>query len=178
MSKSEQIRQLFQEGKDVSEIAKVLGISYQHVYNVLRRSGLLKPKKIPATPQAYEAFIAGLELQGVALQALSAELKRMPEGKKGANLEVKPFGPEPLDGGFRAGLTLTAQLLEDGDLFGHLEVKVAASYRSSVFPEGDLFQMFAEHNLPLNLWPYLRFYVDFLTTQMGLPPLTLPLFKV
>lgn len=178
MSKAEQIRRLYQEGKTVSEVAKTLGIRYQHAYNVLRDAGLLRPKREEVDPEGYAEFIAGLELLGVELWELSAKLERRPEGKKGVNLGIEPFGPEPLDGGFQAGLVLTVGLLEDGKPFGQIRVKVVARYRSSALPEGPFFKAFAERNLPLNLWPYLRFYVDFVTAQMGLSRLTLPLFKV
>ena len=43
-SKSEAIRRLYREGKSVAEIARELGLTYQRVYNTLKRSGLLKPK--------------------------------------------------------------------------------------------------------------------------------------
>lgn len=69
-------------------------------------------------------------------------------------------------------------LQDDDKPFGQIVVKVAASYKSQVVPEQDFFKVFASRNLPLNLWPYLRLYVDFLVAQMGLPRLTLPLLKV
>jgi hypothetical protein len=178
MSKAEQIRQLYQEGKPVSEVAKTLGIRYQHAYNVLRKAGLLRSKGEEVDPEGYAEFIAGLELLGVELWELSAKLEHRPEGKKGVNLGIEPFGPEPLDGGFQAGLVLTVGLLEDGKSFGQIRVKVLARYRSSVLPKDAFFKAFAERNLPLNLWPYLRFYVDFATAQMGLSRLMLPLFKI
>lgn len=177
MSKAEQIRRLYQEGKTVSEVAKALGIRYQHAYNELRRLGLLKAKKDEPTPEVYGEFIAGLELLGVTLEELSAKLERSPEGKKGAAVNLEPFGPEPFDGGFRAGLVMTVTLLEDGRPFGQVRAKAVGMYRSAIFPQGSVFQTFAQQNLPLNLWPYLRLYVDFVTAQMGLARLTLPLLK-
>jgi hypothetical protein len=69
--------------------------------------------------------------------------------------------------------------LEDAHgTFGHVWLRVAATYQSALFPEGALFQTFSQRNLPVNLWPYLRLYVDFLAGQMGLPRLVLPAFKV
>lgn len=38
-SKSEQIRQLSKQGRTTKEIANILGIRYQFVYNVLKREG-------------------------------------------------------------------------------------------------------------------------------------------
>lgn len=180
MSKAERIRQIYQEGKTVSEVAKILGISYQHAYNVLKKAGWLglKTKTEKVDHQKYAEFVAGLELGGVELKELSAKLERLPEGKKAVRLDIAPFGPEPLDGGFGASMVLTVGLLEDGKPFGQIRIGLAARYRSSTLPEGPMFQVFAERNLPLNLWPYFRFYVDFITGQMGLSRLTLPLFKV
>jgi hypothetical protein len=45
MTKSDQIRKLSLEGLTRSQIASSLGIRYQHVYNVLKRSGLLNSEK-------------------------------------------------------------------------------------------------------------------------------------
>lgn len=177
MSKAEQIRRLYQEGRTVSEVAKALGIRYQQAYNVLKQAGLLKTKQEEPTPEAYGEFIAGLELLGVTLEELSAKLERSPEGKKGATVDLEPFGPEPFDGGFRAGLVVSVTLLEDGRPFGQVRAKAVGTYRSAALPQGPVFQIFAQKNLPLNLWPYLRLYVDFVTAQMGLARLTLPLLK-
>jgi len=45
MTKSDQIRKLSSDGLTRSQIAASLGVRYQHVYNVLKRSGLLKNDK-------------------------------------------------------------------------------------------------------------------------------------
>jgi phage tail tape-measure protein len=42
MSTAEKIRALSRDGASVSEIAMQLGIRYQHAYNVLKRSGLIR----------------------------------------------------------------------------------------------------------------------------------------
>ena len=49
MTKSEQIRQLSKQGMTTSQIAKHLNIRYQHAYNVLKQSNLLKNKTISKT---------------------------------------------------------------------------------------------------------------------------------
>ncbi|GAA6763462.1 MULTISPECIES: winged helix-turn-helix domain-containing protein [Thermus] len=184
-SKSETIRELYRKGKSVSEIAKELGLSYQRVYNTLRRAGLLQPKGTPSEtevdPKAYGRFIEGLEILSVELVEVQAKLERPPQ--KGKPLEpvltpLKAFGPDKIEGGFKAGLELHLDIKDALGSFGFLKLRVAATYQSAHFPEGAFFQTFSQRNLPLNLWPYLRLYVDFLTSQMGLPRLVLPVLKL
>jgi hypothetical protein len=50
MSKSERIRSLAREGLTVGEIARRVGVRYQHVYKVLGDAGLLPTRRGP-TPQ-------------------------------------------------------------------------------------------------------------------------------
>lgn len=183
-NKSETIRNLYQQGKSVSEIAKELGLTYQRVYSTLRRAGLLQVKSAPSEgkvdPKAYSRFIEGLEILSVEILEVQAKLERPPQ--KGAPLQPvfgrpKAFGPEKIEGGFRAGLELQLDFQDSLGTFGFLRLRVAASYQSGVFPDASFFQTFSQRNLPVNLWPYLRFYVDFLTSQMGLPRLVLPALK-
>lgn len=181
-SKSAIIRRLYQEGKSISAIAKELGLTYQRVYNTLRRAKLL-PAKGGEEPskEAYAEFIAGLEILGVELLEVHGKLERSPQGQKRfgpAPDGVSVFGPIRTEEGFQAGLTLKLEFQDEGGPFGFLHLFVAARYRSPVFPDEALFKLFQERNLPLNLWPYLRVYVDFLTTQMGLPRLVLPALKL
>jgi len=105
MNKSEVIRELYQEGKSVSEIAKTLGLSYQRVYNTLRRSGLL-PKAQTPNSGTYRRFIEGLEIRSVELREVHAHLERKPEGGLHLEAQMDPFGPEEIPGGFAAGLRL------------------------------------------------------------------------
>lgn len=177
-SKSETIRRLYREGKNPAEIARELGLTYQRVYNTLKRSGLLSPKREEPDPEAYRKFIQELEIRSVELLEAHAKLDRAPQGKKGVSVSLEAFGPEEVEGGFRAGLAFQLNFQDDQGSFGFINIRVAARYKSPRFPEGNVFQIFKERNLPVNLWPYLRLYTDFFTGQMGLPRLTLPAFKV
>lgn len=180
-SKSATIRRLYQEGKSVSAIAKELGLTYQRVYNTLRRAGLLSTKGDgEPSPEAYANFIAGLEILGVELLEVHAKLERPPQGKKRfgpAPGGLSAFGPTRTEEGFQAGLEFRLEFQDEEGSFGFVHLRLAARYRSSTFPDEALFRVFRERNLPLNLWPYLRVYVDFLTAQMGLPRLVLPALK-
>lgn len=39
-------------------------------------------------------------------------------------------------------------------------------------------QIFAEKNAPAIIYPYLRQFINYITYQMGLPPLTLPIIMI
>jgi len=191
MSKSERIRQLYRQGKSIGEIARELGIRYQFAYNVLVNSGLHKPNsskqptgKQPgkADPQTYADFIRGIEIVGVFMRSVAAELNGSPEGSLGYEIRMEPLDPVKIDGGFVAGLFFVISFFagpddEKGKPFGSVEAEWFAHYRSEVFPEEEIYDIFARRNLPVNLWPYFRVQVDQLTAQMGLPRLVLPAFK-
>jgi len=40
------------------------------------------------------------------------------------------------------------------------------------------FEIYQKTSLPLNVWPFVREFVNSMTARMNIPPLTLPLFKV
>ena len=42
----------------------------------------------------------------------------------------------------------------------------------------DFFEIYEKTNLPFNLWPFVREFVNSMTARMNVPPLTLPLFKL
>jgi preprotein translocase subunit SecB len=42
----------------------------------------------------------------------------------------------------------------------------------------DFFEIYEKTSLPLNVWPFVREFVNSMTARMNVPPLTLPLFKV
>jgi hypothetical protein len=56
MTKSDQIRLLAEQGLPRAEIAKRIGVRYQHVYNVLKRSSLLNASAQP--PSEVAALVA------------------------------------------------------------------------------------------------------------------------
>ena len=189
-TKSERIRELYRQGKSISEIAKELGIRYQHAYNVLVSSGLHKPKSKKGEPprpdpKAYAEFIRGLDLRAVLLDHLEAQIKERPRGRLSFEIRLAPTDkrPVPVDGGFSAGLRFTVEFLvregEDGEerAFGRIQAVWRAVYRAEEEPSGAIYDLFVRQNLPVNLWPYFRVQVDQITAQMGLPRLVLPAFK-
>jgi len=189
-TKSERIRELYRQGKSISEIARELGIRYQHAYNVLVNSGLHRPKskkgEAPGAPKvdpkAYAEFIRGIEIRAVLLERVEARIGELPKGHLGFHIEFEPVDQKPvrLKGGFFARLRFEVKFLvrdeEDGE-FGHIQAVWRGVYQSRGLPDEAIFTLFVRRNLPVNLWPYFRVQVDQLTAQMGLPRLVLPAFK-
>jgi len=60
-------------------------------------------------------------------------------------------------------------------------LRISASYSASYSAEGELddqARKFLTDNATLATWPYMRHYVRSITSEMGLNPLTIGLFKV
>jgi len=84
-NKSEKIRRLFAAGVTAADIGRYLSIRYQHVYNVLLRSGAVG-KGQPAgsaPPLAAESFILTLDASGrIELPAQILEAQDFSEGDR------------------------------------------------------------------------------------------------
>ncbi|HEV7353611.1 MAG TPA: GIY-YIG nuclease family protein [Brevundimonas sp.] len=85
MTKSEQIRALAKQGLSTTEIARRMGVRYQHAYNVLRQAGVSAPAKgrssTPVLPRAkpsltVETLVAG-GFRPVARWVLEAAILRL-----------------------------------------------------------------------------------------------------
>jgi len=60
-------------------------------------------------------------------------------------------------------------------------LKIEAAYELFFSSEEEIsdefFDIYREISLPFNIWPFFRELVNSLTARMGIPPITLPLFK-
>ena len=66
------------------------------------------------------------------------------------------------------------------DYFLKIEARFVVTYqvRSAEGLTQDNFDAFAERNGIFNVWPYWREFVQSMTARMGLPPLTVPVFRI
>jgi hypothetical protein len=66
------------------------------------------------------------------------------------------------------------------DYFVRIEARFAISYilNSSENLSQENYDAFGERNGVFNVWPYWREFVQSTTVRMGLPPLTVPVFRV
>jgi len=81
--------------------------------------------------------------------------------------------------GFQAFHKYTAEFKNDkGKRLGKVEVEFGLDFDSEEAMTDEMFALFAENNLPLNTWPYLREFLASTVTRMGWIPFTLPARKL
>lgn len=133
------------------------------------------------SPEDYSKFLQQIELRNIIL--VSADIRRLGTPASGEQLEyeAKPTKRtyEATDFGFAATLNYLVRLRAAGESnpIGEVRVAITAAYSSQDPMTGDLFDVFGELNLPLNVYPYVREFVHSATTRMGFPGLILPTVK-
>ena len=131
----------------------------------------------------YSNFIAGIDLEKIYVLAINAKLNESISPDKGqpmtARLDQKArfrLVKEDLYEVVQAWqLSATAGNRKRPLL--KLAFDFAVILRSKEKLEQDLFDIYANNNLTLNTWPYVRELIYNVTARMDLPPLTLPFFK-
>jgi len=80
----------------------------------------------------------------------------------------------------RFNLLVKDQASSPEDFFLRVEARFVVTYmvRSDEGLTQANFDAFAERNGIYNVWPYWREFVQSITARMGLPPLTIPVFRV
>jgi preprotein translocase subunit SecB len=146
-----------------------------------------RKKKKSIDPQEYSAFIQGLEIRQVFLLRASSERLSFPEPDAKlsfdfpeATAELARFDDKS---GFIACLQYTVDLMSKVDdaesqRFASISVSFEAIYNTKTPITDEIFETFKDINLKMNIWPYVREYVQSATMKMGLPGLILPHLKV
>jgi hypothetical protein len=146
-----------------------------------------KKKEISIDPQVYSAFIQGLEIRQVFLLRASSERLFFPEPNAKLSFDFPEATAELArfedSSGFVAYLQYTIDLLskpEDAEVerFASIAVTFEAIYNTKILITDEIFETFKDVNLKMNIWPYVREYVQSATMKMGLPGLVLPHLKV
>jgi hypothetical protein len=124
-------------------------------------------------------------LTSVTVVALHAEIAVPPESVTGrghqfayeTRSEAKPIGEKTAE--VLVTLDLPIKRKEEKEPWAALSatLRLIYEFKPSVPAEGDLAQ-FAQINAVYNAWPYLRELMQAMTVRMGVPPLTLPLYKI
>lgn len=137
-----------------------------------------KPK---ISPEDYKKILQGLDLISISLKEsktfLNVEITPPTELrihiKDEANYKVKEEGIVFV---FQKYF-IDARKPQSKTRFFQLEVTFLVKvYSKEIFSE-DFFDVYKNISLQLNTWPYLREFVNQITSRMNVPPLTLPFYK-
>ena len=152
---------------------------------------MARPKKIkdnPIDPKAYGKFIQGLEIQQVLLVRSSIERFGFPSADATLSFELAGAAAELTrfddNSGFVARLPYTTDLVSHGSSesdpvrFATISVTFEAIYSTEIPITDVIFETFKDYNLRLNLWSYVREFIQSTTLRMGFPGLVLPHLKV
>lgn len=139
--------------------------------------------------ERFKALVSAVEIEGVRLVEANAKT----EIRSAADIEAASFHVEQSarvkerqkDGTFFVLATISAQVIpEDKDKKDEAVIAIRAGFelqyklpKNQVVSSRDL-KTFAETNGIYNVWPYWREFVQSTFARMGLPPVTLPLFRV
>lgn len=132
-------------------------------------------------PKTYSAFIRQIELRDLWLQSASIENMvgpMMPEPGE-VTFEPRQARWASIPNGFHAFQTYSLKMTDsDEETAATMTVTFGVEFSSEQPMTDDLFAVFADVNLPINTWPFLREFFYTTTGRMGWVPLTLPAIKV
>jgi hypothetical protein len=146
--------------------------------NVIEQAAPTSRESSPIQEE-YRDFIAQIELVDIWLRSIQAENRHGPLKPDNVNVGVESTARwEPTEVGFRAFHSYTVAIESEGSRAAEVLVTFALDFSSPQLMTDRLFNVFAEVNLPVNTWPYLRAYLADMVARMGWTPLTLPAFKM
>ena len=134
------------------------------------------------SPERYNKILSGIQLLSIDLMSISAE--RAEDWTDIADPCLQHFenhSYKQIDRNniiVKSGYSIS---IIDKDNPEMIACTVKMVLRSKIFTKDKFtkafFQVFSQLNLPVNVWPYVRTYTQFLTANMGLPSVTLPYRK-
>jgi hypothetical protein len=133
------------------------------------------------TPDEYNAFVAGIELDRVRVVKCDAEAHHAEIDFKDVVFRVEEnvrFETHPR--GFEAMSTYTLRVTrrdQDEVCCGTVTATFGLRFSSNVPTTEGLLDVFRHVNLPMNTWPYWREFAQSTATRLGWPAITAPLLK-
>ena len=131
-------------------------------------------------PELYRKILEGIELQNIYLKSFDGEI----------NLDIFPKSPI-VNISSKADFTtknenhvqicqkwnIVAKDKSSESKFLSMSVTYClVLYSRNEFTK-DFFDIYEKTSLPINVWPFVREFVNSMTARMNIPPLTLPLLK-
>ncbi len=125
----------------------------------------------------YAAFVGQIELQNIWLKAASVMNHVGPASPDQLDIRIESSAEwEEQPRGFRAIHAYQFRATTDGAVLD-IDATFVMDFDSAQPMTNDIFVLFAEINLPVNSWPFLREYVSASVGRMGWMPITLPALK-
>ncbi len=129
----------------------------------------------------YTAFVQGIELQNIWLHG--AEIQNLAGPERPEHIRVKIADGEPDKQVFEGRFVVLKPYRvrfegDEAELYGEITAAFGLEYTTSTELTEPIWEVFAAHNVPLNVWPYFRELVSSTTARMGWMNLTIPTFKV
>ena len=138
------------------------------------------PEEVRAeiSPQAYAAFIGQIALRSIWLTSARVTNMAGPGAPKSGKFSIKEETRWELTvTGFRAFHGYQMRLSEGDEARADIEAEFGVEFLSPEPMTGAIFAVFAQANLPVNTWPYLREFVAGTMGRFGWEPFTLPALK-
>lgn len=130
------------------------------------------------SPAAYAAFIRQIELTAIWLAEAHVENHAGPTQPDRVSVNfTSEAGWEAAPNGFMAHHRYQATLAATDRVLAEIDVTFGLHFRSAEPLTDPLWDVFAEINLPVNTWPFLREFMATTTARMNWVPFTLPALK-
>ncbi|MCX7611715.1 MAG: hypothetical protein N2043_09040 [Ignavibacterium sp.] len=138
-------------------------------------------KKPKISPEEYKKILQGLDLINISLKEsktfLNSDINPPTELniqiKDEADFKIKEDGIVFISHKYQ----IDARKPESKTRFVKIEVTFLVKIHSKEFFSDDFFEIYKNISLHLNTWPYLREFVNQMTSRMNIIPLTLPFYK-
>lgn len=130
------------------------------------------------SPEKYREFLDGIELEKIYVKEVFSQIEHdlLPESLKVNISDDTSY--ENTDDGF---IITSKYSLNVKNKSRKIVLKISAAYVVEFLSEtaltDDIFEIYKEYSLPLNVWPFFRELCNSITSRMNIPPLTLPLYK-
>lgn len=132
------------------------------------------------TPEEYRKILNGLELKSIYLRDFKGKVNRDSIPKQ-LKIGIHPASDfETLEDGsarVNAHFEISAKEYESKAGFLNISLTYGLIFSSKETFTKDFFDVYKEVSLPVNIWSFVREFINNTTARMNIPPLTLPLLK-
>lgn len=127
----------------------------------------------------YAAFIGQLDLNRIWLVSTELENRSGPSMPEQVAIEIESSDRwTAVEEGFIVEVAYALRFVREEKQIANLKVTFGILYDSQQPMTDTIFALFAENNLQLNAWPYLREYLSSTVSRMGWLAFTLPSLKI